>query len=169
MLSSQSSDPLDHPVFQEVPDGISEDWTWGVLVGGMAAEREIARIAGAYRRAGDILVQESLESRLPWEFMYPILFNYRHTLELYLKAALHSEYHGHDLIPLISELSKRGIVSSSVIERLREFARVDPKSTGFRYVLKRSNPLNDKEEWVDLRHLSETVALLVQALEASLP
>lgn len=160
---------LSQSIFQEVPDEITEDWTWGVLVGGMAAERDTASIARAHKRTGDILIKEALEGGLAWEFTYPILFNYRHALELYLKAVLQSKYHGHDLSSLVSQLDDRSKLPRSAVERLREFANFDPQSTNFRYAdVKESNPLLGTETWVDLRQLSETVNLLSQALEALL-
>ena len=39
---------ITHPAFQDVPDGISEDWTHGVLIGGMATETSDIVVAEAY-------------------------------------------------------------------------------------------------------------------------
>jgi len=92
-------------VFQEAPDEIDETWTHGALLGGMVENcyKQIA-IADAYMLAGRTLVAEALESREGYDLLYPILFNYRHAVELYLKAILRPSFRSHDLRPLCASL-----------------------------------------------------------------
>lgn len=63
---------LDQPTFQEVPEEITENRDWSVLVGGMGEERDAAAIARAYKLAGDTLVLEILRNKQGYEIAYPI-------------------------------------------------------------------------------------------------
>lgn len=165
-------EPLRNLIFQDIPEEITEDWNWGILVGGMAVWRDEEPIARAYKQAGDVLVKEALESKLPHEFAYPILFVYRHAIELYLKSILKPTQRNHNLESLIQllmdyvESKYNQSLAPWVIERLREFAAFDPSSTAFRYS---SGHLKSEElcleTWVDLIHLSQVMDVLCKGLE----
>lgn len=45
-------------------------------------------LAESYRLAGDKLVGKALSEEIEYELIYPILFTYRHSTELYLKSVL---------------------------------------------------------------------------------
>lgn len=92
------------PIFQDIPDEISEDWNYGVIVGGMASSDLL--IARAYKTAGDTLVQAALESREPHEVTYPIIFVYRHALELYLKLIVKPAIKNHNLDVLLEAFER---------------------------------------------------------------
>jgi hypothetical protein len=105
------------------------------------------------------MVDAAFESEEPWQFFSPICFNYRHAIELYLKASCRPPDKIHDLKHLYAEfvamLKKDSKISATIwlgnlIEGIYDF---DPDSTTFRYgevgVFKRSN--GDRGEfWVDL-------------------
>jgi hypothetical protein len=163
---------LRNSIFQEVTEEITENWNGGVLVGGMALWSGEEPIARAYKQAGDVLVKEALENDLAHEFTYPILFVYRHTIELYLKTILNPTQRNHNLESLIQALvdyidSKyKQPLESCVVERLREFATFDPSSTTFRYS---SGHLKSEklysETWVDLTNLSQVMDMLCKCFE----
>ena len=75
------------PIFQGLPDEITEDWNYGIIVGGMASSDLL--IARAYKSAGDMLIHQALQSREPYEAAYPIIFVYRHAIELHLKLIVY--------------------------------------------------------------------------------
>jgi hypothetical protein len=48
-------------------------------------------IAESYKLAGDTLVDAALSNGETYELAYPVIYNYRHATELYLKATIASE------------------------------------------------------------------------------
>ena len=166
------------PLFEEPPDDLDSDWTHGVLLvrWGSAKGYDAIDVARAFRDAGARLLKTAL-IRESWEAAYPILFNYRHALELYLKAIIPGAHH-HRLHGLASHL--RPLLTGRypldqieiLIERIEEFHRMDPKSTEFRYAdtSDKTNedckaPLPDPEIWVDFHHLETCMEQTFNALE----
>src|ERR687883_1808995 len=94
-MKEYSARRLDEPIFQDIPDEITEDWNHGVILGGIVSSDLL--IARAYKSAGDTLVQSALESHEPHEVAYPIFFLYRHALEVYLKLIVKPAKKNHDL------------------------------------------------------------------------
>ena len=161
---------LDQPIFQDVPLEITEDWDWGVLIGGMAEEHSKVAIARAYKLAGDDLVSRALENGQAYETSYPILFVYRHAIELYLKDIVQSKKRTHKLDRLVEEFRQYCSeilgqqIPSWVGKRLREFDVFDPGATTFRYENRRPEVRN-LESWVDLHHLRCVMEALCQGFE----
>ncbi|MDE2166568.1 MAG: hypothetical protein KGJ66_09560 [Alphaproteobacteria bacterium] len=112
------------------------------------------RLILGYKRAGDLLIKEAVENRLDRRnLLYPIIFCYRHYLELTLKAML-DEHAGkvdfvcdrnhHDLKKLWTDFKamvERGgdvhpenFVAMDAI--IAEFATIDPQAISFRYAAK---------------------------------
>ena len=83
-------------------------------------------------------MDSALSAREGWEAVYPILFCYRHTTELYLKAILTDAPFRHGLDELASELQKKILGKyrqdhvDRLLGRIRELHRIDPSSTVFR-------------------------------------
>jgi hypothetical protein len=166
--------PLHLKIFQDPPDGLCETWRHGALVGGMAeGAYDRLSLADSYKMAGDVLVKECLDRGEAYELVYPIIFNYRHSLELYLKLATNASKKIHPLRDLVDELERyvRGKYGSDLPawfkDRVLEFDDFDPGSTVFRYddlgVEQRST--GDKGEfWVCLRNLRQIMADLQSAL-----
>lgn len=154
---------LHSPLFQEVPEEIDETWQHGVVIGGMAY-RELPQVARAYKLAADELVKQALASQEPHELDYPILFLYRHTVELYLKAALASPPEHHDLGRLIQLLEAEcgNKLAGWIKDRLWDFHKIDCMSDVFRYA---SLP-SFNELWVDLHQAKSVMDRLVEAFES---
>lgn len=152
---------LHTPLFQEVPDEIDETWQHGVLVGGMAS-RNLPQIARAYKTAADELLKLALSQYEPHEIDYPIIFLYRHSIEVYLKAMVQAPPETHDLGRLIElleeQLGKK--IAAWVKDRLWDFQRMDRHSDVFRYA-----DLAPGELWVDFHQLKAVMDRLVQAFE----
>jgi hypothetical protein len=110
------------------------------------------RLLQGYKRAGDILIQRALAD--PYDrdnLVFPAIFNYRHYIELALKAIIeeHGPFAGvslgpknHKLIELWQLFVKVAAAfgydySDATVVALSgcidEFAAVDPSSTAFRY------------------------------------
>ena len=160
-------------LFAELPDDLDGTWQHGFIVGGMAHHTDPFTVARAYVNAGDVLTEHPTDKGEPWEVAYPVLFLYRHAIELYLKAIVQPQQDTHDL----SQLTLRFIdyVTNELGETvpdwfqqyLREFSAIDPRSTAFRYVDGRATrPLIESNEaWVEFAHLREVVGALVAIFE----
>ena len=74
-------------IFQDPPDYLNEDCRQGSLMGGMVEGlANNFTIAESYRLAGDTLVRSITMGPDGYKIARPILFCYRHALELYLKS-----------------------------------------------------------------------------------
>ena len=113
-----------------------------------------------------------------WEnrcLAYPILYLYRHSIEVLLKSALGTAAKTHDLDTLCGEF--RALIKAEfdadlpnwIISRLRELSEIDPSSTAFRYsqnfdrTTKRDVSVHG-EFHVDLSHLQSAMTALNTAL-----
>jgi hypothetical protein len=160
------------PLFQDPPDRIDEDWA-GFVVGGMAVTNEL-RLAQSYKRAGDGLVEKALDDAdLSCEWAYPILYVYRHVIELYLKLIVRPKKLTHELGPLADQFVSRiqnelgQTIPASVKARILEFDDIDPTAEGFRFAKDRKGLPNPRsgEWWVPIPHLRETMDWLVTGFE----
>jgi len=140
-MSDDDDSFQDEAIFQDVPADIDETWQDAVLVGGMAdlLPRRRGALAGWYKRAGDVLLDAALETESTADLIYPVLFNYRHAIELYLKAIVEPAERNHKLDDLISQFQRVVLERLKVrvpdwhVRRLAEFHDVDDRSTAFRY------------------------------------
>ena len=135
--------------------------------------------ADGYRSAADQLVDDIVERRLRRldAVVYPLVYLYRHYLELRLKQLipltgrylyLDQEFPArHDLLLMWDTLRPRlehgweGLPSAVIEAQLREFERWDRDSYAFRYPEdKRGKPNLVGLDQIDVRHLKEVVARL---------
>lgn len=153
---------LNSPLFQEPSEEMDETWRHGSLIGGMAC-RDLPQVARAYKLAADELLKQALEKYEPHELDYPVLFLYRHTVEVYLKAALDAPPEHHDLSRLIQLLEAESgkKIATWVKDRLWDFHRIDKMAALFRY----ADPPVDGELWIDFHQLQAVIDKLVQAVE----
>jgi hypothetical protein len=164
--------PLDpsRSIFEEPPDDMSE--RFGVLLLNWNGQtgREPWETARAYRIAADRLLAVARGANETWESADPIMFCYRHAVELHLKALLAPDVaHTHGLEGLIAGLRARleryrERDVSYLCSRLVEFAKVDPRSTAFRYT-DATPPGREPELWLDLNRLSAIMDAIFGALE----
>jgi len=110
----------------------------------------------------------------------PVLYLYRHSIELFLKAFLGSAGKTHDLSSLADEF--RVFIKAEfdadlpdwISNRLKELADLDPGSTAFRYnqnydKASKSDLPVDGEYHVDLIHLQSAMSELSMPQPALLP
>lgn len=166
---------IEDPIFGE-PEEVEPEANWGILIGGMASYDE-ELMAMAYKEAADMLVEQALRSGdRSWAVAPPILFLYRHTVELYLKLVVKPDRRNHSLSELVeqaSEIAERRVgkrLPEWAKARLLEFADYDPRSTTFRYANGRA-PLPFGEYWIHLDHLRRVTEVLTTGLAklATLP
>lgn len=154
---------LNFPVFQEIPEGLNEDWTHGALVGVMGQSDRLW-IAQSFKMAADVLVDASIKNEIAYKTIYPILYNYRHALELYLKEISGSEEWTHNLNSLLEKLkAKYGMeISRWAKDFITELHAIDNESMAFRYGNLTS--IID-EKWVNLLQLKNLVGILCNEIE----
>lgn len=168
-----------HPLFVQPTPELEREAPWdeplGFMVGGMAS-LTFEDLGQQYFDAASLLV--NVIQNKDWEdyrLANPILYLYRHSIELFLKAALGKTAKTHNLAYLakqFQELIKTEYdydVPDWVGDRLKELATIDPNTTTFRYsqnwdkTTKRDLPV-DGEYHVDLAHLESSMLALNSAL-----
>ncbi|HBO9008650.1 hypothetical protein QOU27_08715 [Pseudomonas aeruginosa] len=126
--------------------------------------------ASAYKDAADGLVDAMVKGQVPLDSgIYPLLFLYRHALELQFKLMLKAaralagkdpkSYYKHSLMPLWSELrnllkefepEKSDANAPALHEFIRQLDEVDPDSMAFRYATSKSG----KEHLSGVTHIN---------------
>lgn len=143
------------PIFREYSNDILTKNVW--MIGGMASNPHILALADSYKTAADILVDAGIEDIESNDLIYPAIFNYRHSTELYLKAFLSDYKNTHKLNDLYSKFKilikdnfneETPIWLENIIIAFDEF---DPYGTSFRY----GDKLYQNEIFVDLIHLKK--------------
>jgi len=126
---------LHTPLLQEPPDDLDETWRHGVLwTGGDGQKRfELAR---HYRYVAEKMLEQALESGALGDLICPVLFAYRHTLELYLKSLGEIHKHTHSLTECVKLVEERcgRTLGSQAKGWIEELDSIDPHpGTTFRY------------------------------------
>ena len=109
-------------------------WRHGVFLNGGTVDGYLAP-ARSYKESADALLDAALKSAESREWGYPVLFAYRHTLELYLKVVGEIGVTTHSLkkcIDLIEQRHSQKIPSPSR-EWIIELDDIDPGGTAFRH------------------------------------
>src|SRR5262249_21061211 len=127
-------------------------------------------LAESYKLAGDCLVDAALSSDKASELAFPVIYNYRHAIELYLKAIINPDRRNHDLAVLMQKFKvflKKEFQADTpewfdgIVCDLHTF---DPDSTSFRYG--RSDALSSYAElWVDLPHIKRLMGWLANSCQ----
>lgn len=166
------TEPIDlsRSIFEDPPDGLGEeDFYFGTFAVGLGSMDGI-EVARAFAEAGDRLLAAAWDRRESWEAAYPVLFCYRHALELYLKAVIPEggkKNHGLDKLWTALYAHMKGRYKARDIRwlcaRILEFHSLDPRSTAFRY--HDSVPDGHPELWVDFDNLKRMIRAVFWALE----
>jgi hypothetical protein len=139
-------------------------------------ERHALMLRG-YFRGGDLLLDRCLENvNEGHTLIYPILFCYRHALEMTMKGILDSYGHRYDVAPpnpnhnllrlwegckaIFTKIDDESAATSTsrVEERIKEFHNLDPSAEAFRYSEKRDGTLVDLPIYpFDLGNLREVI------------
>lgn len=154
-------------LFQEPPDGLDENWNLGALVGGMASPMNNFDMARFFRVCAENLMSLVPRELEAYEIIYPALFLYRHTIELYLKAIVPKFKFNHDLNALkenLANLVEKGFdmkLPGKAKRIIQEFHDYDPKSTKFRY----GDGFIAGEFWVEISKLKCDLEWLFNGFE----
>jgi len=127
-------------LFRDVTEGDEREDPYSGPHGFLLGVFSMEDIADQYFKAANLLV-DSIKSKntVDYELAYPVLYLYRHAIELILKSLMGSTSNSHRLDALQGDLVKfarehfKQDVPSSVIALLRELASIDPTSQAFRY------------------------------------
>jgi hypothetical protein len=124
-------------------------------------------LADSYKRAGDMIVDAVLAKDETNELCYPVIYNYRHATELYLKSIVRQrkKKQDHDLDWLLQEFKKQLKIelNATLPEHLENiilaFHDFDPNGTTFRY----GESLQSDEVIVDIAHMKDSMGRLTEA------
>lgn len=147
----------------------------GFVVGGMFLPTKL-EMAGQYLHAANVVVDAiRRQDEEDFRLANPVLFLYRHALELALKGLLRSNSTHHKLDVLGADLKAhvrekyQQDVPRWILERLDQIAAIDPNSMAFRYAeekyggSKQFLPV-DGEKYVGVAHLQRSMNELFAAL-----
>lgn len=133
--------------------------------------RDTSDMAMSYRVAAFRLLDMAGDQGEAWESVDPILFCFRHALELNLKAMNKgTRQRVHDLKSMADALHTRLSTRYPaqqvdwLRDRIHEFDAVDPRSTAFRYD-DAASPHTPPELWVDFVKLRQIMNSVFEALD----
>jgi len=143
------------PMFFDPPEDIDETWKHGVLFCGLGEFSDTFYLANSFKQAGDKLIDSALTEEDPWALFCPVVYNYRHATELYMKAVTGHYQARHNLLKLYSKFQK--MVATEFKETIPDwfknivivFNDFDPGGTTFRY----GGKINTDEVFIDFRQL----------------
>ncbi|MGV2049319.1 hypothetical protein ACQZ48_04475 [Agrobacterium sp. 22-209-1] len=125
----------------------------------------------SYRAAAFRLLDAAMKHGEAWESVDPILFCFRHALELNLKSLFKGAHlRTHGLQPMADALHERLSLRYPTVQvdwlrdRIHEFDAVDPRSTAFRYD-DAASPTAPPELWVDFAKLRHIMTTMFDALD----
>jgi hypothetical protein len=140
-----------------------------------AGERRVtdeSTMANEFQMAANLLRDAAIKSGTPWFYANPILYLYRHAIELHLKGIVRPSKPTHSLRKLNNALIKYvkttydfDISGGWLTDTISEFANIDPDSTRFRYAKNNQGQPNfAAEQEVDLNALKTRLEALFLAL-----
>lgn len=162
------------PLLQnELPDHLDESARQDLVVD-PKIHLESIDIARSYRNAANLLWENAAESPPISQQAYPVLFAYRHALELYLKLlGKTGRNQGHNLeacIRSVEQLYAERLPDKRIPPRLRDWMMVlhELNSDGcqFRYAPEQDPSMDGK--WIEWTHFGYAMGQLFNALDMAL-
>ncbi|MBB6481534.1 hypothetical protein [Spirochaeta isovalerica] len=160
-------------IFKDVPNDLDETWNHGALWGGMASTVDNADMVFYYRSSIEILLSNFQDKMEPYEVINPLLFLYRHTLELYLKVILSKwdndfrpKEYNHNLKKLLNHVVQNSMehdvsIPDKAKQIIIDFHEHDSGSFTFRY----GEGFKDGEYWIDFNKLRRKMDWLFDGFE----
>ena len=160
---------LHTPLIQEPPDGLDESWRHGILLVG-GNRYQFLELARNYRRVAETMLETAIEKDEVHEWAYPILFAYRHTLELYLKLIGEIDEITHSLKKCVELVERRHgqRIPESIRNWILELESIDPAGTAFRYADADSTLNQHYEQWFDFRHFQFAMTRIFDAIDGAI-
>jgi HEPN domain-containing protein len=153
---------LNTPFLTEPSQNIGENWKNGILVSGFSEFGDNFYLAKSYKLAGDRLIEAALANNESAELYAPAIFNYRQSVELYMKAILGKYEKSHDLSSLLKKLkvylkNEFNILPPTWFEdTVLTFNELDPSGTIMRY----GGHCSMEEMFIDFDHLKSLMSLM---------
>lgn len=153
------------PIFQEPTDENSNIET-NMVFGGMAPLGDILSLANAFKKSGDMLVEATKDEYDRYSFISPILYQYRHAIELFLKSFLSESIISHDLLKLYEKFETliqkefQIYVPDWFKILVLAFDKIDKEGTVFRY----GGKIEGDEILVDLHHIKTMMNWLAESI-----
>jgi len=156
------------PILQEPPTDLDETWRHGIFLNGGGVDQYL-ELARSYKQSAEALLDSALNSGEPRDWGYPVLFAYRHALELYLKIIGEVETPIHSLERCIHRVEQRHKqrIGSPMREWIIEFDKIDPYGTAFRYADDKAGTLKYAELWIDFVQFKVAMTLIFEVLDAA--
>lgn len=160
---------LHTPLLQEPPDDLDETWRRGILFCG-GGRHEYLELARNYRHVAESMLRSALEKDDLNGSAYPVLFAYRHTLELYLKLIGEIDEVTHSLARCVHLVEKRHgkKLPSPIRDWILELEEIDPGGTAFRYADEQSGSQHYAEQWFDFVHFQFAMKRTFDALDMAI-
>jgi hypothetical protein len=158
------------PIFRDFPDNINEDCRHGTIIGGWEDFGDTFALADSYKLAGDMLVDAAISRDEAYELICPIIYNYRHATELYMKAVLPQSKKNHDLLLLLREIQTllkaefNASIPSWFENLVLAFNDFDPNGTTFRYG-GLTGFSKCGEAWVDIKQMKTVIGWMADAFQ----
>lgn len=155
------------PIFIDPPEEVNEDWKHGIVFGGLSQIGDIMFLATSYKLAGDRLIDVAINNQEAFQLYCPIIYNYRHAVELYLKSAIGKHKQSHDLTYLLDKLKQKlkkdfnSEIPSWFESIVKSFSEFDPTSTTFRY----GGGQNNDEVFVDFNQLKTVMQWIADSFK----
>ncbi|MBK8477260.1 MAG: hypothetical protein IPL39_13465 [Opitutaceae bacterium] len=160
---------LHSPLIQDPPDDLDETWRHGILLVG-GGRYEYLELARSYRHVAESMLRTALEKNEVDGWAYPVLFAYRHTLELYLKLIGEIDEITHSLARCVQLVEQRRKVTlpPPIREWILQLEQIDPAGTAFRYVDDDMGCSRYFEHWFDFRHFQFAMRRVFDALDMAI-
>lgn len=155
------------PIFKDIADYIEERSSSAALLIAYSEVTDLYFLAKSYKNAGDVLVDSAIDNDNAYELIYPIIYNYRHSIELFLKASITNRQINHSLTTPLEELKQtlkqefQATIPEWFENTVIAFSEYDPNGISFRY----GSILPNDETFVDVQHLKELIGLLGKAFQ----
>ncbi len=161
---------LHTPLLQDPPEGMDETWRHGILFSGGGRSHEYLELARNYRLVAESTLEQALNRDEADGWAYPVLFAYRHTLELYLKLIGEVDEVTHSLRRCVYLVEKRhGVTVPAPIRGwILELDQIDPAGTAFRYADEPGKSGSYEERWFDFQHFKFAMKQVFDALDMAI-
>lgn len=149
----------------DVPENLEEPSRFGLLISPQIHLKQI-EIARSYHRAANALWDKANDSGFPMADCYPVLFAYRHALELYLKMLGNAGMElKHNLKACMAAVEKHydQKVSPLTKEWIMTLHQMDATGWHFRYEPEAEGTMDG--QWLDWLHFRYAMDTLFNALD----
>ncbi len=152
------------PIFREYSEEFVGRKVW--IIGGMNTTSNLLSLANSYKKCGDALINMGIEDEQNRKLIYPAIYNYRHSTELYLKSVLPEYEEIHELDKLYSDFkdflkNNYTVVPPTWFENIiTTFNEFDPNGTSFRY----GDKFYNEEFFIDLAQIKKLMNWLSESI-----